>query len=294
MPCFTVPPELDGITVRSFLRKHCDVSARLLARLKRTENGMTVNGVTVRSIDILRGGDTIELVLPADESFIEPVELPLDIIYEDDDMLVVNKPPFMPVHPVHEHQLDTLANAVLYYYRKNGINSTFRAVNRLDRDTSGLVTAAKSGYAHTLLSHSMKKTYTALCEGILEGSGTIDAPIRIKEGHTIQREVGEGGVRAVTHYTALKNAFGHTLMSLSLETGRTHQIRTHFAHIGHPLAGDEMYGGSREFFSRQCLHCSELEIIKPVSGEKLTLVCGAEDWLKELEHKFSSSGNQNN
>ena len=283
MPCFTVPPELDGVTVRSFLRRYCDVSARLLARLKRTENGMTVNGAAVRSIDILREGDTIRLVFPEDESGIEPVELPLDIVYEDDIMLVVNKPPFMPVHPVHEHQRDTLANAVVYYYQKKGINSTFRAVNRLDRDTSGLVIAAKSGYAHTLLSRGVRKTYTALCEGILEGGGTIDAPIRIKEGHTIQREVGEGGVRAVTHYKALRSAFGHTLLSLRLETGRTHQIRTHLSSIGHPLAGDEMYGGSREFFPRQCLHCSKLEIITPVSKEKLTLVCGAEDWLRVLE-----------
>ena len=179
----------------------------------------------------------------------------------------------------------------MYYYLKTGAECTFRAVNRLDRDTSGLVIAAKSGYAHTFLSRSVKKKYTALCEGILEGSGTIDAPIRLKPGHTIQREVGEGGVRAVTHYTAIKIAFGHTLLSLSLETGRTHQIRTHLSALGHPLAGDEMYGGSRRFFPRQCLHCSQLDIIKPVSGERLVLECGAEDWLKELEDKISSQSN---
>ena len=292
MPCFIVAQELDGISVRSFLRRHCNVSARLLARLKRTENGMTVNGRTVRSIDVLKGGDRIELTLPADESDIEPVELPIEIVYEDETMLVLNKPPFMPVHPVHEHQMDTLANAVMYYYRQKGEKCTFRAVNRLDKDTSGLVIAAKSGYAHTFLSSSVKKKYTALCEGILEGSGTVDAPIRIKEGHTIQREAGEGGVSAVTHYIALCSAFGHTLLSLSLETGRTHQIRTHLSHIGHPLAGDEMYGGSRKVFQRQCLHCSELEIIKPVSMERLVLKSSAEDWIGQLKKYFSSQGNQ--
>ena len=239
------------------------------------------------SIDVLKGGDRIELTLPADESDIEPVELPIEIVYEDETMLVLNKPPFMPVHPVHEHQMDTLANAVMYYYRQKGEKCTFRAVNRLDKDTSGLVIAAKSGYAHTFLSSSVKKKYTALCEGILEGSGTVDAPIRIKEGHTIQREAGEGGVSAVTHYIALCSAFGHTLLSLSLETGRTHQIRVHMSSIGHPLFNDERYGGSeirkgtiytkyRQFIEncfkvcpRQALHAKTLGFTHPRTGERV-------------------------
>ncbi len=290
MPSFVVGEEFDGITVKAFLRRYCNVSARLLTKLKRTENGMTVNGKTVRSIDILRAGETIELVFPSDECFIEPVEMPLDIVFEDNDIIVLNKPPFMPVHPVHEHQLDTLANGVMFYSRSRGENYTFRPVNRLDRDTSGLVTAAKNSYAHSFLSSNVRKKYTALCEGRLDGSGTIDMPIRLKEGHTIQREAGDGGVRAVTHYSAVKYAFGHTLLSLTLETGRTHQIRTHLSYIGHPLAGDEMYGGSRRYFSRQCLHCGELELIHPISREVIVLKREAEDWLGELENIFNAQG----
>ncbi len=269
MPVFTVPQELDGITVQNFLRRHCNVSARLLARLKRTTNGITANGRHIRSIDILSKGDIVELVFPDDQCDIVPIEMPLDIVYEDDALLVINKPPFMPVHPVRDHQLDTLANAVTFYSRSKNENYTFRAVNRLDRDTSGLVLIAKSGYAHTFLSGHTEKLYAALCEGEIYGSGTIDAPIRIKEGHTIQRETGEGGVRAVTHYKAIKQAYGHTYLEIELETGRTHQIRTHFASIGHPLAGDDMYGGSRKYFSRQCLHCARLTFIHPISHEKI-------------------------
>lgn len=133
MPAFLVEEALDGITVQHFLRRHCQVSARLLAKLKRTENGMTVNGQPVRSIDILHGGDVIELIFPQDNGDIQPVCLPLDIIYEDDALLAVNKPPFQPVHPVHEHRTDTLANAVMYYRQNRGETYTFRAVNRLDK-----------------------------------------------------------------------------------------------------------------------------------------------------------------
>ena len=283
MPVFTVKPELDGITVRQFLRRHCHVSARLLARLKRTENGMTVNGKNLRCIDILHSGDAVVLRFPEDSSHIRPVELPLQVLYEDDALMVVHKPPFMPVHPVHQHQTDTLANAVVSYWHRRGEDYTFRAVNRLDRDTSGLVLIAKSSYAHTFLAAHTRKIYLALCEGEISGSGTIDEPIHLKEGHTIQRESGKSGVAAVTHYTCLRTEHGHTLLQLRLETGRTHQIRTHFAGIGHPLAGDDMYGGSRKWFIRQCLHCTELSFVHPFTGKTVTMTDAAEDWLAVLQ-----------
>ena len=283
MTLFTVPRELDGITVQSFLRKHCQVSARMLARLKRVENGMTVNGNRVRSIDKLCSGDEIALCFPEDNTRIVPVDRPIEVIFEDEQILAVNKPPFMPVHPVHEHQLDTLANAVMYYAKSRGEGYTFRAVNRLDKDTSGIVLIAKNGYAHTFLISHTEKKYCALCEGEIKGSGTIDLPIKIKEGHTIQREAGNGGVRAVTHYKALECRYGHTLLEIRLETGRTHQIRTHFSAVGHPLAGDDMYGGSKKIFARQCLHCSEMTIVHPVSGEAMAFFSPPEDWLSVLE-----------
>lgn len=287
MPDFIVAPEQEGISVRNFLRRHCGVSARLLARLKRTANGITRCGEPLRSIDVLHAGDRVSLCFPEDTCTIQAVELPLEVVYEDDTLLVVNKPPFQPVHPVHEHQRDTLANAVVFYSRQKGENYTFRAVNRLDRDTSGLVLIAKNSFAHTFLAGRVQKTYTALCEGYISGCGTLNDPIRLKEGHTIQRETGRGGVSAVTHYRVIRQAFGHTLLSLWLETGRTHQIRTHLSSIGHPLAGDEMYGGSRAFFDRQCLHCQSLTLVHPLTGSTLFLTRPAEDWLSVLQNRSS-------
>ena len=288
MPEFKVPPELDGVSVRTFLRRHCGVSSRLLAKLKRVENGMTVNGCLIRSIDALHAGDELVLRFPEDDPEIEPVELPLSIVYEDSAILVLDKPPFMPVHPVRSHQRDTLANGVMFYFQSRGERVTFRPVNRLDRDTSGLVLAAKSSYAHTFLSGSTKKKYTALCEGEITESGTVDAPIMLCQGSIMQRCVGEGGVRAVTHYKPLMTVYGHTLLELELETGRTHQIRTHMSFIGHPLAGDDMYGGSRRIFSRQCLHCSEMELIHPLTHEKMILRSLPEDWTGILEKHFKN------
>ncbi len=271
MPEFIVPQELDGITVKNFLRRHCQVSARLLARLKRVENGMTVNGTSIKSIDRLRGGDTLCLVFPQDQCEIVPVNMPLSVVYEDADVLAVDKPPGLPVHPVHQYQQNTLANGVMAYARDYGASYTFRAVNRLDKDTSGLVLIAKNSYAHTFLAQHTQKIYLALCEGRIETDGVIDTPIRIKEGHTIQREVGEGGVCAVTHYHVLGHRNGHTDLELWLEYGRTHQIRTHLSSIGHPLAGDDMYGGHRDYFHRQCLHCAVLTFVHPLTKKTITV-----------------------
>ncbi|MBQ9461239.1 MAG: RluA family pseudouridine synthase [Clostridia bacterium] len=286
MPVFKVPPELDGVSVKTFLRRHCSVSARLLAKLKRVENGMTVNGNTVRSIDTLNAGDELCLIFPEDAPQTEPVEMPLNIIYEDDAIIVLDKPPFMPVHPVRDHQRDTLANGVMFYFQSKGESITFRPVNRLDRDTSGLVLAAKSSYAHNFLKGNTKKKYTALCEGEITESGTVDAPIALRPGSIMERCVSEEGARAVTHYTPIMTVCGHTLLKLELETGRTHQIRVHMASIGHPLAGDDMYGGSRRIFARQCLHCSELALIHPLTRESMLFRSTPEDWAAELKNSI--------
>ncbi len=269
---FIVPEELDGITVKTFLRRHENVSARLLAKLKRTENGMTVNGKVVRSVDTLKAGDEIKLSLPADEMHIGQGEGKAEVVYEDENVIVFDKPPDMTVHPVGNKQDGTLANIAAAYAMSRGENYTFRAVNRLDKDTSGLVLTAKNPYAAAFLQNRAEKVYIALCHGKIGGEGTIDAPLRIKEGHTIQRETGEGGKKAVTHYKVIKN-YGdeYTLLEIHLETGRTHQIRTHFSSIGHPLAGDDMYGGSREHFPRQCLHCAELSFPDPITKEMIHL-----------------------
>lgn len=281
---FTVEKDCDGITVQDFLRKHCNVSARLLTKLKRTENGITANGKHIRSIDILHLGDVVEMKMPDDENYIVPVKMPLDIVYEDSELIIFNKPPFMPVHPVREHQLDTLANGAVYYSDSKGEHYTFRAINRLDRDTSGLVLVAKNTYSATFLSKTVDKVYVALCEGKLYGNGTIDTPIRLKEGHTIQRETGEGGVKSITHWKSVCIKNNHTYLELRLETGRTHQIRVHLSSIGHPLAGDDMYGGSLKYFQRQCLHCSKLSFVHPLTKEKITVEKSPENWLEQIDN----------
>ncbi len=285
---FIVDSAWDGITVQNFLKRHCNVSSRLLTKLKRTPNGITANGEHIRSIDILHANDVVCLEMPEDDNEIVPVNHPVEIVYEDDAVVIFNKPPFMPVHPVRDHQLDTLANFAVYHALSGGENYAFRAVNRIDRDTSGLVLTAKSSFAMTFLTKHIRKVYTALCEGEITGNGTIDAPIRLKAGHTIQRETGEGGVSAVTHYKALKTFCHHTYLEFSLETGRTHQIRVHMASIGHPLAGDDMYGGSRNYFARQCLHCAELQFLHPITHETVTVRQEPENWFAVLEKNYKN------
>lgn len=268
---FTVPNEFDGICVKNFLRRYCNVSARLLTKLKIEPDGITANGKHIRSIDILHGGDIVRLKLPEENNNILPVNLHIDVLYEDSNVIVYNKPPFMPVHPVHEHQSDTLANAAAYYAEKNGEKYNFHAINRLDRDTSGIVLCAKDRYSAAFLPEHTEKLYFALCEGKLIGKGTINEPIRLKEGNNIQREIGNGGLNSVTHWRTIEYFFGHSLLECKLETGRTHQIRVHMSGIGYPLAGDDMYGGSRKYFSCQCLHCGKIEFIQPVSKEKICI-----------------------
>lgn len=259
----------DGQTVRDFLRRDCHVTASLLTQLKREEHGIETNGRKLRSIDELRAGDIVTITLPDDTSDIPPVDIPVEILYEDTHVVVYNKPPLLTTHPVRGHQGDTLANAAAYYLQSKGENCAFRAINRLDRDTSGTLLTAKNAYAAALLPKSAEKEYVGVCEGVLDEKLTIDKPIRLKEGHTIERETGEGGQRAVTHAEPIASGSGHTLVRFRLETGRTHQIRVHMASIGHPLAGDDLYGGSRALISRQALHCAKISFTKVTSDETI-------------------------
>ena len=269
---FEVKAEYDGMTARGFLRKICGLTARSMTILK-YDCGIRRSGEILKAHDIVHTGDIIELSLPADVNDIEPVDGELDILYEDEYLLIVNKPPFMPAHPTKTHQLDTLANIVTYYQRKRGENYTFRALNRLDKDTSGCVVIAKDRLAYALTQPTVRKTYIAVCEGILTESGVIDAPIALSEGSKIKRAVVPencaAGQRAVTHYRPVSSANGHTMLELWLETGRTHQIRCHMNSIGHPLAGDDLYGGSREYIERQALHCKSVSFVHPLTKEEL-------------------------
>lgn len=268
--CFSVPPALDGVTVQTFLRQHCGLSWRMVVKLKRVENGITADGVHCRTIDRLRAGQTVAVTMPADAVKIEGADMPLAVVFEDAHLMVVDKPPFLAVHPSAGKPEPTLANAVVGYFERAGTPLSFRPISRLDRNTSGLLPVAKSPHIAYALAHKIDKTYYALCCGELHGGGVVDAPIRVKEGCTITREVGAGGKESRTRYEALKTDGHITLLRLQTETGRTHQIRVHMAYLGHPLVGDTMYG-TDETLPRHALHCARLQFTHPVTGAAVTL-----------------------
>lgn len=258
------------MTARNYLRKICGLTARSMTVLKAAEGGITCGGVLLRSCDTVNAGDVIEIRLPDDVNEIEPAAGTLQVIYEDDYLLVVNKPPMMPVHPTKVHQLDTLANVISYYQHSKGENYTFRALNRIDKDTSGCVLIAKDRLSYAMVS-DIEKRYFAVCEGLITSPGTIDSPISLQHGSKIVRCVSSSGQRAVTHYAPLATGGGHTLLQLKLETGRTHQIRCHLSSIGHPIAGDDLYGGNRSLIQRQALHCRDVSFCHPMSRAPLSL-----------------------
>lgn len=278
---FTVPKEYDGVVCKEFLKKYCKISSRLITKLVRTEKGITKDGKLIRTIDSVHFGDTIEIKLPNDNNEIEPVSGELDIKFEDKHILIVNKPPNMPVHPTKNHQRDTLANIVRYYALSKGEDYTFRAINRIDRDTSGLVLIAKDRFTASGLK-GVYKEYTAVCQGNIVEDGTVDKNIRLRPDSKMVREVNSEGARAVTHYFVLSRNKEYSLVRCILETGRTHQIRCHMSYLGHPLAGDDLYGGSRDNISRQALHCSYLRFIHPVTKQTIEIKSQMPDDMKSL------------
>lgn len=268
---FTIPTEYDGASVQTFLRQGCGFSWRMVVRLKHHEGGITVDGEHRRSIDPIRAGERLCLGFPEDAVRIDGADMPLNVAYEDESVLVVDKPPYLAVHPSAGKPEPTLANAVVGYYHRQGQALSFRPVNRLDRNTSGLLLAAKNAHVAFALTNKAEKTYLAIVLGELHGSGTIDQPIRVKEGCCITREVGEGGKESVTHYEALATDGEVTLVRLRLETGRTHQIRVHMAWLGYPLAGDTMYGTDETVMPRHALHCAEMAFTHPLTGKAIRL-----------------------
>lgn len=280
---YTIPSEYSSKRVLDFL-KHLGFSHRLITKLKQAPDGILLNGEHIRTIDPMSEGDVLEINLPTDkkESISIPVEIPLDIIYEDDDILVLNKPAMLAVHESHNHLGDTLSNAVAFHLKKEGKPSVFRAVGRLDKGTSGLMVCALNRYAASRLSGKIKKQYLAIATGIYEGEGTIDAPIFRPDPILTVRTVDERGERAITHWKALKNDGKNTLLRVKLETGRTHQIRVHFASRGTPLVGDTMYGTPDERICHQALHCCECWFIHPVKNEEMHFFCDMPDDMKKI------------
>ena len=269
---FAVSQDCDGMTAKWFLKSRCGLSTRMITRLKREKDGILMDGKILRTVDKVGAGASIVISLPEeDASFVEPREGLLDIVYEDTHLLVADKPPLMPVHPVKQHQTDTLANIVAWYAAQKGESYVFRAHNRLDRNTSGLVLMTKDKYSVNFLKNKVRKTYFALVHGSLAGEGTIDAPIGLRDDSKIVRCVRTDGSPSVTHYQSIFHTDSISLLRLWLETGRTHQIRCHMSYLGYPLLGDDLYGGSTELIPRQALHCGSIRFIHPVTGKELVL-----------------------
>ncbi|MGN0535862.1 MAG: RluA family pseudouridine synthase [Eubacterium sp.] len=265
---FIIEDKDDGREIRDFLRNF-GVSSALLTKLKSTENGITKNGDFARAIDRIHTGDRLKISI--ENSGKMPAVSDnngVGILYNDEDLLVLDKPPYMPVHESRNHRGDTLSNAAAKYMDSD---TAFRAVFRLDRDTSGAVVIAKNELAACKLAGKIKKDYYAVCQGTMTGEGTIDLPIRRVRESIIERGVFPDGERAVTHWKAVKTVNDRTLLKINLETGRTHQIRVHFAHLGHPLLGDTLYSGECDKISRQALHCKTVYFTHPITEEYIVI-----------------------
>lgn len=268
-------------TIEKFL-KDKDITHQVLVNLKKTHNGILKNGIWAYTNEKLDLDDIVTINIIEDENSanILPVKIDFSIVYEDDDIIVIDKPAGMPVHPSMGNHDNTLANALMYYYNSQGKSFVFRCINRLDRDTTGLTIVAKHTLSSGILSNAVAnrqihRTYIAVCSGKTKDSGIIEAPIARQSDSTIERCVDfENGAYAVTTYKTLsynsdKNI---SLVQLKLLTGRTHQIRVHMKHIGHPLIGDFLYNPDYRYMNRQSLHSYSLEFEHPITRKKMNFI----------------------
>ena len=285
--CKEIPPEYDGKSVNAYLRNGINASGSLIKQMKKREDGILLNGSRVFVNHTLHKGDRLCVLLGFDDepySDIPESDMPLDIIHEDEDLLIINKPANCPTHPSLYHYDDSLAGAVMAHFDGKFV---FRAVNRLDKGTSGLLVVAKHAYAHEMLKNQLHtdcfiREYLAVASGVITGGGTIDRPIARCGDSIIKRKVADDGAYALTEYEALRNNGKNTLLRLRLKTGRTHQIRVHLSYIGHPLCGDFLYGNECAELDRPALHSSHLSLIHPVTGENMSFEAALPDDMARL------------
>ena len=279
-------------TLKEILLDKLQFSVRSLSKMKR-EQSVLVNGNFTKPSTKIKKGDLIEVKIEEDMANFEPQDLNLDILYDDFDIIMVNKPPFMVVHPTKSHNDKTIANGVTDYIIKQNEKVKIRFVNRLDMNTSGLVIVAKNAYAHHTLSLDMgdnkvEKKYITVVKGIVKDEfGTINAPIYRPTEDSVKRVVDERGQASVTHYKVLERLNDATVLEVKLETGRTHQIRVHMAHIGHGIIGDELYGYVDEaLINRQALHAYSLAFEQPRTKEELKFEAKLPKDIEELIQKL--------
>ena len=275
---YIIDEDSAGLRVEQFLRRK-RYSGQNLSEIKRMPKSILVNGVHYYMRQELSTGDHLQVRICETQNSekIPSTKLPLEIIYEDEDLLVLNKPAGMPIHPSLNNYTNSMANALAYYFQSQGKPFIFRCCNRLDRDTSGLTIVSKHLVSGSILSDMTKyrevhREYLAIARGsVTPSEGTIQAPLGRKEGTIIERTVDwEHGEDAVTHYKVVKEANGHSLVSLRLETGRTHQIRIHMKYLGYPLIGDYLYNPDMEYMTRQALHSHHMEFTHPITGEHMS------------------------
>ena len=292
---YTITEDFDNKTIEQFLKSQ-EFPHQAIVQLKKTNEGILRNGIWAYVNEKLSTGDILSLHLieePAETSIL-PIPVELSILYEDEDLLIIDKPANMPIHPSMNHHEGTLANGLLHYFKEQGQSFTFRCINRLDRDTSGLTIVAKHLLSGGILSrqvskHEIKRSYHAICTGLVPETGTINAPIARTDDSTIERCVNfETGEHAVTHYSRLAydDKKDVSLVELHLETGRTHQIRVHMKYIGHPIIGDFLYNPDYRFCSRQALHSASLTFIHPITKKKMHFASSLPKDLKCIFHNF--------
>lgn len=282
----------ENSTLKEILLDKLNFSVRSLSKMKR-EQSVLVNGKFKKPSSKIEKGDLIEVKIDEDRANFTPQDLNLDIIYDDFDLIMVNKPPFMVVHPTKSHNDNTIANGVTDYIIKKDEKVKIRFVNRLDMNTSGLVIVAKNAYAHHTLSMDMsedkvEKKYITIVKGLVEKDfGTINEPIYRQEEDSIKRVVDERGQQSITHYKVIERLNDATVLEVKLETGRTHQIRVHMSYIGHGIIGDELYGYVNEhLINRQALHAYSLEFEQPRTKEKLKFKAEIPKDMKDLIEKL--------
>ncbi|WP_315116907.1 RluA family pseudouridine synthase [uncultured Clostridium sp.] len=288
----------EEMPLKEYLKFHLKLSSRLIRGAIR-EDRIKVNGEIVKLNYKLKSGDSIDISIQKDEEQnIEPEKMDLDIVYEDEDIIVINKKYGMVVHPTKSYPNGTLANGLLYYFKSSGQNCIVRLVSRLDMDTSGLILVAKNQFAHMSLARDMgedsfKKWYLAVAHNKLTPEeGTIDLPIYRTGGESIKRIIDDRGQRSITHYKVIEEYADGSLVQVLLETGRTHQIRVHLSHLGNTLYGDSLYGeeyDDESLINRQALHAYKLSFPHPRTGEVISLECGLPEDIEKLIKELKKS-----
>jgi len=290
---FNITKEDEGMKIKEFLKLKNNFSSRF-CRASAFAKNIFANNKVIKLNYVLKAGDVIEVKLNKEESQdIEPENIPLKVAYEDSDIIVLNKPPFIVVHPTKNYPYGTLANGLLYYFKEKGENCIVRLVSRLDMNTSGLIIVAKNQFSHMSLQRDMnkeefKKQYLAIVHGKMEADfGTIDLPIYKEEDEPIKRIIDDRGQRSITHYKVIETYSNAQLLKLTLETGRTHQIRVHLSHLGCPIFGDSLYGELEDqYIKRQALHAFSLSFPHPRDGRIINIEAELPADMSELLEKL--------